>query len=125
MGLILLLGPLRFTPDLPDLPRTERTIGWDDVFASDPITGTLLLLWKLYRGSVSQIQGEVCNFHPSCSVFGARAIAEYGPLRGLLLSSDRLQRCHPGAYSYAEQYGGVVFVEGRGYKIYDPVEDYR
>ncbi len=125
MGLILLVGPPGFAPDVPDQPQIKRDIGWEEIFSHDLLRSTYLLLWKLYRGSVSRIQGEVCNYHPSCSVFGAEAVSRYGLLRGLLLSSDRLQRCHPEAYSYVKWYRGVVFVEGRGYKIYDPVEDYR
>ncbi|GEM_PF-4974506 len=122
MGLILLFLS---KPDLPDLPTYGKgDPGWGEVLSEDPLRALYLTLWKVYRATVSSAQGEVCNYEPSCSVFGARAVVRYGLLKGLLLSSDRLQRCHPWAWHYLKWYWGAVHVKGRGFKIYDPVEDY-
>jgi putative membrane protein insertion efficiency factor len=54
----------------------------------------------LYRKYVSPISGPRCGFYPSCSAFGRRAVSEYGVLRGVMMTGDRLTRCnifkHPG-----------------------------
>ena len=71
----------------------------------------LILPIRLHREVITHQDGDVCNFHPSCSRYGLAAIRRYG-LKGLLMASDRLLRCHGGNYKYY-----IVF-EG---SAYDPV----
>ena len=53
----------------------------------------------LYKGALSPalhaIVPGACRYQPTCSEYAAIAIAEYGVLRGALLSLGRLLRCHP------------------------------
>lgn len=50
---------------------------------------------RLYRMRLSPIGGpDRCGFRPSCSTFGTMAIKDEGPLVGLLMTADRLMRCH-------------------------------
>ncbi len=51
-------------------------------------------LIRLYQKFISSQDGPTCNFTPSCSRFGMESIQEYGILRGLLLTADRLLRCN-------------------------------
>ncbi len=70
----------------------------------------------IYQKIISPQAGGVCNFTPSCSGFGLEAIKKYGAIEGILMTSDRLQRCHycvAGEYSYGS--------EGR---FYDPVRNH-
>jgi ribonuclease P protein component/putative membrane protein insertion efficiency factor len=39
--------------------------------------------------------GPACRFTPSCSEYAAEAVARHGALRGVLLATWRLLRCHP------------------------------
>lgn len=55
----------------------------------------VILSIKLYRYCLSPFFGAHCRFDPSCSEYAAEAVAKYGTLRGLLLSFERLARCHP------------------------------
>ena len=80
---------------------------------------------KLYQWTLSGQQGDVCNFQPSCSHFAFRAIKEYGPIWGVLMAADRVERCHPYSWQYAYRIYPVVFVPHRGLKLYDPPEQYR
>jgi putative component of membrane protein insertase Oxa1/YidC/SpoIIIJ protein YidD len=48
---------------------------------------------RLYQILLSSQDKPRCSFFPSCSHFGQEAISEYG-LQGLLMTSDRLQRCN-------------------------------
>lgn len=57
---------------------------------------------RFYQRWVSPVGGpDRCGFRPSCSAYAARAISEQGALIGLLMTADRLTRCHiwkkPGA----------------------------
>ena len=74
-------------------------------------------LIRLYQKFISSQDGPACNFVPSCSRFGMACIQEYGMLRGLLLTADRLLRCN-GAVSrhyYKDEAAG---------KYIDTVSDY-
>ena len=61
----------------------------------------LLLLIEAYRLLLSPFLGGQCRFEPSCSRYGAEAIARHGAWRGTLLTLRRLLRCqpfHPGGF---------------------------
>ena len=51
-------------------------------------------LIRLYQQFISSQDGPTCNFHPTCSRFGMACIQEYGVVRGILLTADRLLRCN-------------------------------
>ncbi|MBM3283104.1 membrane protein insertion efficiency factor YidD [Candidatus Gottesmanbacteria bacterium] len=36
-----------------------------------------------------------CNFQPTCSEYAYQAVEKYGTIKGLLLSLQRIFRCHP------------------------------
>ena len=52
-------------------------------------------LIKAYQYTLSPILGPACRFHPSCSEYAFQAIKRHGPLKGLLLATKRILRCHP------------------------------
>ena len=74
-------------------------------------------LIRLYQKFVSSQDGPTCNFHPTCSRFGMACIQEYGVVRGMLLTADRLLRCN-GSKSQHYHKDGVTG------KYIDPVSDY-
>lgn len=60
------------------------------------IFSTLLIqLIRCYQYGVSPFLGARCRFYPSCSCYCQTALQRYGLLKGLLLTSKRLLRCHP------------------------------
>jgi len=72
---------------------------------------------RFYQKVLSPQSVPACNFHPTCSHFSFQAFKRYGALRGLLMTSDRLQRCNywaRGHYPWAED----------GRHLYDPVENH-
>jgi putative component of membrane protein insertase Oxa1/YidC/SpoIIIJ protein YidD len=76
-------------------------------------------LIRAYQIVLSSQDVSACNFVPSCSRFGSAALEQAGLLRGVLITSDRLQRCNglPGIarhYEYLPSYG----------KFVDPIERY-
>ena len=81
--------------------------------------GTLFLIGaiRFYQRFISPQDMPACNFVPSCSQFGAEAIKQLGIVRGILLTSDRLQRCNGVSTSHYET------DQGSG-KLIDPVQIY-
>lgn len=82
------------------------------VFASETseIKFVLLGSLKLYQTLISSQDMSVCNFTPSCSHFSNEAFRKAGFVKGVLLTSDRLQRCNgfaslSNAYRYNTQTG--------------------
>jgi putative membrane protein insertion efficiency factor len=63
------------------------------------MTRLLLAALDFYRRWISPAVHSIspwgCKFLPTCSEYASVAIATHGPLRGILLSTWRLMRCHP------------------------------
>lgn len=61
---------------------------------------------KFYQIFISPQLMPSCNFIPSCSRYSVQAIQRCGPVKGSLMTLDRLQRCHywirRGWYSVAD-----------------------
>jgi putative membrane protein insertion efficiency factor len=56
----------------------------------------LLYLIGWYKRWLSPLQRVPhCRFLPTCSEYAAEAIEIHGPLRGLVMATGRLLRCHP------------------------------
>jgi len=55
------------------------------------------LLWiiKGYKKFFSPWLGNHCRFYPSCADYTSQAIARHGAVRGVLLGTKRLLKCHP------------------------------
>jgi putative component of membrane protein insertase Oxa1/YidC/SpoIIIJ protein YidD len=88
-----------------------------DASLSDAVSPQDLLfgvLFDVYRGFISPVNGSNCPMYPSCSRFARLAIDEFGPARGFLAAMDRLHRCGHDLYYYE-----LVFDSGRWLR-YDP-----
>jgi putative membrane protein insertion efficiency factor len=59
------------------------------------VAAILIGLIRLYQRIISPFLPPSCRFYPTCSSYSAQAIARYGAGRGLLLTLNRLRRCHP------------------------------
>jgi putative membrane protein insertion efficiency factor len=55
----------------------------------------VLFLIRGYRKLISPLIGRHCRFYPSCSAYAYEAIKKHGLLKGLILGTNRLFRCHP------------------------------
>lgn len=49
----------------------------------------------LYQRVISPALPRRCKYEPTCSRYAARAVREFGILRGLVLAGWRLLRCNP------------------------------
>lgn len=63
----------------------------------------VLKLIRIYQNTLSPDTGwfsykhpyGFCRFYPHCSEYGYRAIEKHGLLKGGLLATKRLLKCHP------------------------------
>ena len=55
----------------------------------------LLILLRAYQIGISPLFGQHCRFYPSCSAYAHEAVRTHGALKGSLLASRRLCKCHP------------------------------
>lgn len=60
----------------------------------NPITLALTGSMFLYQNVLSAQMGRQCLYNPSCSNFSKQAIAEFGLVKGVFLTADRLLRCN-------------------------------
>ncbi|MCD6346555.1 MAG: membrane protein insertion efficiency factor YidD [Bacteroidales bacterium] len=51
------------------------------------------LLWG-YQALISPQFSATCIYSPSCSSYSKRLLQEYGIIRGIIFSADRLSRCN-------------------------------
>lgn len=81
---------------ITDVNPSKTTVK-DGVFTFKEVSEIKLVcmgLVRLYQLFISTQDMPVCNFTVSCSRFGMEAFKIYGPFYGLLMTSDRLQRCN-------------------------------
>lgn len=50
---------------------------------------------QFYQLTLASFTQGVCRFEPSCSHYALDALRLHGPMKGLLLTSIRIARCHP------------------------------
>ena len=56
---------------------------------------------RFYQGAVSPWLPPTCRYTPTCSEYAARALREYGAVRGSVLAGWRILRCNPwGGHGY-------------------------
>lgn len=68
----------------------------------------LILPIRLHQEVITHQDGDVCSFQPSCSRYGLSSIQRYG-LKGILMASNRLLRCHGGSHRYYPVFEGSAF----------------
>lgn len=90
-----------------------------DLAHSSEIKMLFLVAIRGYQLFVSSQDISACTFVPSCSRFSRAAFQQAGFVKGLLLTSDRLQRCN-GLPGMARHYHFLPEFE----RFSDPVENY-
>lgn len=55
----------------------------------------MILLVRLYQGTLSPLVGRQCRFQPTCSHYFIEAVEVHGAVRGGAMGLWRLLRCNP------------------------------
>jgi len=86
-------------------PAPRRREAWERLAVKDtpaPLTSSLPsllaedLLWS-WQHSLSGHDGSQCPHYPSCSRYSLIAVDDYGALVGIIMTAERLERCHDDA----------------------------
>ncbi|MFH1277201.1 MAG: membrane protein insertion efficiency factor YidD [Candidatus Eisenbacteria bacterium] len=97
-------------------PEAGRETGDAKGDPSPPISARFVsLMLRSYRATLASQDARRCQFYPSCSHYAETAVRRAGLVRGSLMASSRLQRCHPRAYDYYP-------LDETRVRFYDPVE---
>jgi putative membrane protein insertion efficiency factor len=59
------------------------------------IARLMILVAKGWQKGPSRVLPPSCRYQPSCSAYAIGAVERYGALRGGLLATKRILRCHP------------------------------
>ena len=87
-GLLEVLRPPR--PEPAAAPKAPLDLSQ----STSELDMTAALLLRGYQVLLSSQDGPRCQFTPSCSEYARLAIRRHGLLAGLLMASDRYQRCN-------------------------------
>ena len=55
----------------------------------------LIKLIRFYQITLSVFLGQHCRFSPTCSNYAIEALKRHGAVKGTILSSKRICKCHP------------------------------
>jgi len=59
------------------------------------VRSVFVVLIRGYQVIVSPILPPACRFSPTCSQYAIEAITKYGVIRGFVMGTRRLLKCHP------------------------------
>jgi len=102
---------------MQDLPSPHRGNAGLGLSGTSEVKLLLIGAIRFYQRFISTQDAPACNFVPSCSQFGAESIGQLGAFRGILLTSDRLQRCNSMSISRYQ-------MDHKSGKLVDPVRIY-
>ncbi|MBI5584883.1 MAG: membrane protein insertion efficiency factor YidD [Deltaproteobacteria bacterium] len=74
---------------------TEQRVAPVETLETSPLKLGLQGLVRVYQKVISPVNPDRCGFRPSCSAYGSLAVREHGPFWGVIMTADRLMRCHP------------------------------
>lgn len=61
----------------------------------------LLLPVYFYRTAISPLTPASCRHIPTCSQYAIEALKVHGPIKGFLMTTNRILHCHPwGTHGY-------------------------
>ncbi|MDE0482689.1 MAG: membrane protein insertion efficiency factor YidD [Candidatus Poribacteria bacterium] len=91
LAFILKVNPIIVNPIIKEIPQN---VSHFNPLETSELKFAATGLIRLYQKFISSQDGPSCNFTPTCSHFGMACIQEFGMLRGILLTADRLIRCN-------------------------------
>ena len=114
-GLVICLGMSCMGKDLHagDKMRGPYSLPATKAIADSQTTKSVL--FTFYKKYISPVDGDRCAMHPSCSRFANDAVGQFGVVKGVLLTCDRLTRCGNDMWTYP-----TVFRDGLNL-FFDPV----
>ena len=74
------------------------------LFANEYFDTSAGIMFEFYHSYMAPLKSPVsqCQFTPSCSEYSKQAIKEFGIVKGMAMTTDRLMRCSGGHASYED-----------------------
>lgn len=93
----------------PDLYSPDKL---NAMLAGEASIGKVIALSgiRLYQTFISGKTGGECVFYPSCSRYGFYAIKKFGAIKGSVMSTDRIFRCHAWSHMCGYPFDGDRFL---------------
>ncbi|MEI6347917.1 MAG: membrane protein insertion efficiency factor YidD [Bacteroidota bacterium] len=123
-NLLLVEQSLNSTITKVDTLNTKKTIKpsrGNFVMRYNPVSLFFIGAMFVYQNAISAQLSASCVYEQSCSNFSKNMISEFGFIKGLLLSSDRLIRCNPKSIEKAYEW---EINENQG-KLLDDTSNYK
>ncbi len=98
---------------LPENPKRDYSIDNSNL-GTMVLTGVIDLYWI----TISDVDGDNCPFHPSCSTFFVKAVKKSNLIKGALMFADRFTR---DSNFFKSKHHYKIDETGR---FYDPVDNY-
>lgn len=123
--LVLLLGSGAFGEDRmksPDAPK-ERHISrtnlrvTGDTTSHNPLSIFFDYSVRFFQTFISPVDGDRCSMYPTCSAYSREAIKKYGPIKGFIMTADRLM------HEMDETRFAPLIKKGDSLRYYDPPEN--
>lgn len=93
---VLLLKEATF--EMPQYEKQHTSFTWvsshNILLKYNPISLGFGALMYMYQSSISRHFSANCLYSPSCSRFSQQLISDYGLIKGVMLSADRIMRCN-------------------------------
>lgn len=111
-----------FRPELADR-HVHYGFGTSRQQRFNPFYHVLSSCMYLYQRCVSPVLSRSCAYAPSCSGYSKKLVAEYGLVKGVLCSADRLMRCNritladPATYSLINPSDGHIHESVHRYRL--------
>lgn len=88
------LTDIEFMSGIPDAQDEHRVLLAVADSSSTTLKTAVSFPYYVYKLFVSSQDARECSFHPSCANYSMLAVRKFGLPAGLILSLDRLTRCH-------------------------------
>ena len=59
------------------------------------IKNLIIALIRGYSFLISPLMGRNCRFYPTCSQYTHQSVEKHGVLKGLVMGTKRICKCHP------------------------------
>jgi len=118
LGRLALVATIATTDIVARAPLIlARPSGTSGEIANERSGSSSAYLHRFYQQYISDLRYGRCRFEPSCSQYGIESIEEYGFLKGVALTADRLIRCN--------QEAGEFYARTPSGRLSDPADNSR
>jgi len=85
----------KFGPWDTTLVQIEKKKKYKSQTEPSTLSNFLNIFIKFFQKIISPQDGPNCRYRPTCAKYAEICIKRYGPIKGIIMASDRFLRCNP------------------------------